>query len=490
MRTAAAKGVLGYGAIVAIAFACGSPDRQFDSPEAEAGAAGNPTGGSGEWGGSASGSSGADGGGNVNGGEPAGGSGAVSMAGQPVGGEPPVGVDPCEADPCINGGVCSARDDRAVCECPDGYEGDRCEQDVDDCAGNPCKNGGTCADGPNEYTCSCTNRYTGEDCEYLEVKLVPSTFLNGAYWTTAAALSNDGKVLLMNLSDSSGSRGIARLVDFDAANTLSLSSPYTDGIGRGIDNDGSTLTGQATTDESDVAVKVVGTVTSALSLDLDNWQNDYSYGLDVSADGTTVVGRVGSFSGGATAFYCKAGKACREVPMDANGITKDASSVNGDGTVVVGFTYPSDPSGIGTAWRWLTSAAKATVLTLGAGTWSLPSANGVSRDGKVVVGEAQINGVPHAVRWSGSSFAPADLGTGRARATNADGSVTVGVDNSNVPVVWLGTTRHTLASLLGNNPDLTGATLTDLVGVSDDGKVVGGTAKISGNDRAFMARLP
>jgi uncharacterized membrane protein len=108
----------------------------------------------------------------------------------------------------------------------------------------------------------------------------------------------------------------------------------------------------------------------------------------------------------------------------------------------------------------------------------------------VVVGQVDINGATHAVRWSGSSFTPTDLGTGRAYGTSADGSVTVGVDSSNVPVVWLGTTRQTLASMLGSNPDLNGVTLTALVAVSDDGKVVAGTAKVGGIDRAFMARLP
>lgn len=108
----------------------------------------------------------------------------------------------------------------------------------------------------------------------------------------------------------------------------------------------------------------------------------------------------------------------------------------------------------------------------------------------MVVGEVAINGASHAVRWSGVDFSPTDLGTGRALATNTDGSVTVGVDNSNVPLVWLGTTRHTLTSLSGNNPDLSGATLRELVAVSDDGKVVGGSVHIGGNQRAFMARLP
>ena len=108
----------------------------------------------------------------------------------------------------------------------------------------------------------------------------------------------------------------------------------------------------------------------------------------------------------------------------------------------------------------------------------------------VLVGGVTINGVPHAVRWVGSSGTATDLGAGVALGTNANGSVIVGSDNSGAAVVWNGTTRQTLAAILGSNSDLTGATLKEAVAVSDDGKVVSGTALISGKQRAFMARLP
>ena len=399
-------------------------------------------------------------------------------------------INDCANHACQNSATCVDGVDSYTCQCRMGFTGNRCETNIDDCASNPCENSGTCVDGVSSYTCSCTDRYTGPKCEYLEVKVVPSDFLNGAYWTTGTALSNDGKVLLMNLSNGSGNQGIARLVDFDSANLVTLGAPFLIGAGFGINADGSTITGSGVADDRDQAIKIVGMSTSLLNLTPIGWSDPYSAGLDVSADGSAVVGRLSS-GGGTTTFYCKTGQNCREVPMDAGGIVKSANSVNGDGTIVVGSTFPADPNnGTGTAWRWVNTAAKATVLPLSAATWSLPAANGISRNGLVVVGEVAINGVSHAVRWSGGSFTPTDLGTGRALGTNADGSVTVGVDNSNVPIVWLGTTRHTLASLLGTNPDLSGATLRELVAVSDDGKVVGGTVRIGGNPRAFMARLP
>ena len=468
--------LVGYVALAVLAMSCGSTDRVFAGghggsggslPQGDAGSTGSlPQGKAGSSGRPDAGAAGSDAGLAGAGGADAEGGASSSTAGAPAGGDGDSG-DPCSTDPCFNGGKCSAN--------------------------SPCQNGGTCVDGVNASTCSCSGRYTGPKCEYLKIKLVPSDFIVTTTSTTATALSNDGKVALFNFADGAGHYGVGRLVDFDGANALSFTAPLSDGSGFGIDNDGTTIVGEADSDGVNKAFKRVGTVSSLLDLSPISNSTDSSRALDVTADGSTTVGSI--YQGGATvAFYCKAGQACRQVLIDAtNWIQQEATSVNANGSVVVGYSSPSDPSapgGSGVAWRWLTSNQKATALSLSASTWTYPHPNAISRDGLVVVGQVDINGATHPVRWSGSSFTPTDLGSGRAYGTSADGSVTVGVDSSNVPVVWLGTTRQTLASLLGSNPDLNGVTLTALVAVSDDGKVVAGTAKVGGIDRAFMARLP
>jgi cysteine-rich repeat protein/probable HAF family extracellular repeat protein len=393
---------------------------------------------------------------------------------------------------CDANATCTNTAGSRTCACKAGFSGNGTTcTNVNDCASTPCQNGGSCVDGVNAYTCTCTNRYTGAKCEYLEVKLSQANYPSAGYSAVATGLSNDGTVMLVNFTHTTGDSGAGRVVSFGETNHLGFPPPYSEGSAFGIDEDGGTIAGSVVGESRNEAFKMVGTSTSVLSLDALWGASSWNTATAVSADGTTVVGKMSS-GGGTGAFYCRAAQACREIVVTvASWIERPATGVNGDGTVVVGYTYPTDPNvGVGTAWRWVTSATSPTLLTVPSATWSLPRADGVSRNGQVVVGRANINGVSHAVRWSGASFTATDLGLGLARATNSDGSVTVGVDNANVPIVWLGTTRQTLASLLGTNPDLSGATLVDLVDVSDDGKVVAGTARVGGVDRAFMARLP
>ncbi|XP_050423737.1 protein crumbs isoform X2 [Adelges cooleyi] len=74
----------------------------------------------------------------------------------------------CNDNQCQNNGVCKPKES-PFCECPVGFKGKLCEQNIDDCIENgnqhKCLNGGQCIDGINEYTCNCTETgYTGDDC--------------------------------------------------------------------------------------------------------------------------------------------------------------------------------------------------------------------------------------------------------------------------------------------------------------------------------------
>jgi hypothetical protein len=57
-----------------------------------------------------------------------------------------------------------------TCECPEGWTGNDCGDDVNECAGdvNPCANGADCWNEPGGYSCGCAPGWVGEDCSENE----------------------------------------------------------------------------------------------------------------------------------------------------------------------------------------------------------------------------------------------------------------------------------------------------------------------------------
>ena len=54
--------------------------------------------------------------------------------------------NPCNSNPCRNGGRCVNNNENTAfeCICPNGYEGDLCQERSNPCQPNPCENGGAC----------------------------------------------------------------------------------------------------------------------------------------------------------------------------------------------------------------------------------------------------------------------------------------------------------------------------------------------------------
>ncbi|XP_071826204.1 cubilin-like isoform X2 [Apostichopus japonicus] len=75
----------------------------------------------------------------------------------------------CLTSPCANGGTCTNLYNSYQCQCPDGWTGTTCSQDVNECSlivGTPdgCQNGGTCINEQGSYRCQCTSDWYGFKC--------------------------------------------------------------------------------------------------------------------------------------------------------------------------------------------------------------------------------------------------------------------------------------------------------------------------------------
>lgn len=182
--------------------------------------------------------------------------------------------------------------------------------------------------------------------------------------------------------------------------------------------------------------------TSSGMEDLGTLGGAHSFAQATSADGSVVVG--GAYVGGTYHAFrwvsgATGGTAGNPQMYDLGtlgGTTSRANGVSADGSVVVGWSYTTGMAAY-RAFLWTSGDGMVDLGTLGG---SNSEANGVSADGNVVVGAAlNSSGVNRAFRWVGGNMqsvddwlrsagvsVPVDI-TRRAHATNADGSVVVGM---------------------------------------------------------------
>jgi uncharacterized membrane protein len=156
----------------------------------------------------------------------------------------------------------------------------------------------------------------------------------------------------------------------------------------------------------------------------------------------------------------------------------------------------SEPVGKDEAFRWTASDGMLHSLGDLAGGYFNSRAFGVSRDGKVAVGESESGAGIDAIRYAGSMESLGDFDA-TAFAASRDGSVIVGgavfrAGHAQEAFVWDASDGlRRLADVLSGTPALAHWTLGPARGVSADGNtLVGWGTDPAGHTQAWLAQLP
>jgi uncharacterized membrane protein len=226
-------------------------------------------------------------------------------------------------------------------------------------------------------------------------------------------------------------------------------------------------------------------------------------GLDISGDGSTVVGQSygdGCFRGGIRAFKWTAAGGCVALPKFSSfNYMSRASGVNYDGSVIVGFDENSSGLWRGAYWK------NGLVKLITRNGQSVQSAIDVSRDGQYIVGQSTALATSN----NGWRYSTAGLGTVELLGlfTGYNNAVTVAIsDDHNVitgyttssasgattPVIWTPALHWT-----DYNAFLTaqGVNLTDIYpyvpsAMSADGRVITGVLASIFGDIGFVVKTP
>ncbi|XP_078605644.1 uncharacterized protein LOC144878662 isoform X11 [Branchiostoma floridae x Branchiostoma japonicum] len=74
-------------------------------------------------------------------------------------------INECDPDPCQNNATCIDGINKFVCNCTSGWQGVTCEEDIDECNPSPCQHDSVCVNTEGSYDCFCRQGYHGKNCE-------------------------------------------------------------------------------------------------------------------------------------------------------------------------------------------------------------------------------------------------------------------------------------------------------------------------------------
>jgi len=218
-----------------------------------------------------------------------------------------------------------------------------------------------------------------------------SNYEFGFRWTRETGMQElDPAAEISSRGDSvSGDGRVIAGIDWPRATNLGSAFYWTEAIGRvgigpvgsrvyGASADGSTLVGWVnpegpyrwTAETGLVPLRGLGSLGNAAS--------------DVSADGSVVVGPGGALTRGYSYRAWRWTAETGMIRLEPN-VYSTALAISGDGSVVVGFLKPGGEAGTSEAFRWTEQTG---MVALQASAIGASSANGVSGDGSVIVGNA------------------------------------------------------------------------------------------------------
>ena len=322
----------------------------------------------------------------------------------------------------------------------------------------------------------------------------------GSFSSLAQGVSGDG---LTVVGQGQGANGVNLAVVWTAATGIkTLYSTTTNGIAYKASYDGKVVAGRDGGNGARAFRQTVGGQPVFLG-GLNPNGNPANQGRSwaISSDASVTVGSVASpaSSAGEQAFRYTAATGLVGLgflgSINNNGISylSEARDVSGDGSVLVGFSSSSAGQ---SAFRY-TVAGGMTDLGRLAGDTSNYIANGISTDGKVIVGNSQERG---SFVWTAAGGMQSLAGISSRRSaleTNANGSVIVGFDylpgsGNTSATFWLGGAEFNLKDYLiaQGNTSIVGWDLRLANGVSDDGLTIVGTGiDPSGFVEGFVAHI-
>lgn len=266
---------------------------------------------------------------------------------------------------------------------------------------------------------------------------------------TGSSVSAVGRLEAFRWSQATGMVGLGLLPGGTGASTVLSQS-------RGISADGTTIVGASSSANSTFEAFRWTQATGMVSLGgLPSGNVASSDANGVSADGSVIVGTGFGFAGStinateAFRWTQQTGYVGLGVLPGTNTRSSSANGVSADGSVVVGQSAFSPNSSFDgrQAYRWTQGTGMVGLGYLpGASTTNAASvANGVSADGSVVVGQSDSASGRQAFRWTqeggmiGLGFLPGFSSSSNALGVSADGSIVFGTISSgsaNQAFIW------------------------------------------------------